>query len=93
MKVVVDAWRGSWQWLKKPGSRKSPIGVWARSAGRYVRWRAPATIMIIGSIFHTLMVVISIRKLSNLSTEVHIRDIPTQHSALRPAHLPSSRIT
>lgn len=56
MKVAVDAWRRSWQWLKKPGSRKSPIGIWARSAGRYVRWRVAAMDMIIGNLFHNLMV-------------------------------------
>lgn len=55
MKVVVDTWRRSWQWLKMPGSRKSPIGVWARSVRRYVRWRAAAVVMIIGNLFQNLM--------------------------------------
>lgn len=43
--MAVDAW-WSWQWLSKPGSRKPPIGVWARSGGRYMRWRAAAIVMI-----------------------------------------------
>lgn len=56
MKVAVDAWRRrGWQWLKKPGGRKSPIDVWARSDGRYVRWRAAATVMIIGNFFQILL--------------------------------------
>lgn len=52
MKVAVEAWRRSWQWLKKLGSRKPPIGIWARSGGRYVRWRAAAIVMVIGNLFH-----------------------------------------
>lgn len=52
MKVAVEAWRRSWQWVKKLGSRKPPIGIWARSGGRYVRWRAAAIVMVIGNLFH-----------------------------------------
>lgn len=68
MKVAVDTWRGSWHWLKKPRSRKAPVGVWARSAGRYMRWKTPATVMVIVNSFLTLMMVTTSRKLSNLST-------------------------
>lgn len=50
--MPVDAW-WSWQWLGKPGRRKPPIGLWARSGVRYVRWRA-AAIVIIGNLFHIL---------------------------------------
>lgn len=49
------AWRRSWQWLKRLGSRKPPIGIWARSGGRYVRWRAAAIVMILDNLFHILM--------------------------------------